>query len=624
MLASQIASRAAQRKRKPRGPGRASVHRSAFLHLKPVEFDGEEYPDYVGMADGYADAVLAGKVPENKFILLACRRYKAMREAASLPSNPFYWSPAHVVDICAFIERLPQTKGERIDEIEMPEFEDGLIILQPFQIWFLAAVFGFREDFRGRSVRWIREALFDVPRKNGKSTLAAGVNLYCFLYEQERGSDIRLAASSRGQAENVFQPIREILKAEPELQEMHGLRVTNKGVHKPDGGHILVISALGAKEDGHQPHVVQLDELHAIKPALFEVMKSSLGARANQLFLQTTTAGHYAGGPAYDQRKRAERVLHGEEKAERFFPVIYTVDERFIDNPLQWDAVVQSNPMLDVTLQSHAIRDAMENARFNPHSRAEFITKRLNVYARGAAFAISPIDWAKCADRGLRLEQFLGRKCWIGADLSQRDDQTALALIFEHSEGDNNNLLALFAEHFLPEESPAFFNEKVASQLFEWQKAGFLTVTTGPMVDLDLVQARIEAFCDVFDVEAIVFDRAHAQQIINNLHRKGLPAGHIHANSVEMSEPTKDLVIRARHGLLRHDGNPVLAWNAQNTCLTPGDLWRPIKDRTAPHLKIDGFSAACHANVARLGRVVPKTLKEEAPFDPYRIVRIFS
>lgn len=625
MSALQIASLAKPRKRKTTGHSRACVHRSAFSHLKPVVFDGVEYPDYPGMADGYAEAVLAGRVPENEFVILACRRFKAMREQAKLAHSPFYWSPAHVTDVCAFIERLPQTKGERLDEIEMPEFEDGLIILQPCQIWFLAAVFGFREDFRGRSVRFIREALYDVPRKSGKSTLSAGIDLYCFLYEQEKGSDIRLGASNRGQAENVFQPIREILKHEPDLQEMHGLRVTNKAVHKPDGGHILAISALGAKEDGHQPHVVHLDELHAIKPALFEVMKSSLGARANQLFLQTTTAGHQASGPAYDQRKRAERVLKGQEKADRFFPVIYTVDQRFIENPLQWEAVVQANPMLDVTILSHAVKEVMEGARFNPFTKAEFSTKRLNVYARGAAFAISPLQWASCTSKRLRLEHFIGRKCWIGVDLSARDDQTAIGLIFEHAERDQKNLLAVFVEHFLPEDSPSFFNEKIADQLFEWQRKKFLTVTPGPMVDLDLVQSRIESFCEVFEVEAIVFDKAHSMQMTMDLQRKGHKAGIITANSVEMNEPTKDLVVRARHGLLRHDGNPVLAWNAQNTCLTPGDLWRPIKDKTAQHLKIDGFSALCHANVARLGRIAAKPLKqEEEPFDPYRVIRTFS
>lgn len=624
MSASRTASTAPQRKRKDKKPSRTSVHRSAFLHLPPVEFEGVAYPDYVSMADGYAEAVLAGRVPENQFVILACRRYRAMREHAKLPVNAYYWSPAHVTDVCAFIERLPQTKGERLDEIEMPEFEDGTIILQPCQIWFVAAVFGFREDFRGRSVRWIREALYDVPRKSGKSTISAGIDLYCFLYEQEKGSDIRLGASNRGQAENVFQPIREILKFEAELQEMHGLRVTNKTVHKPDGGHIIAVSALGSKEDGHQPHVVHLDELHAIKPALFEVMKSSLGARANQLFLQTTTAGHYAGGPAYEQRKRAERVLTGQEKADRFFPVIYTVDERFIESPLQWEAVVQANPMLDVTILSHAVKDAIEAARFNPISKSEFLTKRLNVYARGASFAVSPQDWARCANPKLRLESFMGRECWIGVDLSSHDDQTAIALIFELREKAEKDLLAVFAEHFLPEESPAFFHERMADQLFEWQKKKLLTVTDGPLVDYSLVQSRIEMFCEVFDVQAVVFDFAHSIRMIGDLQKKGIKAGMIRATAAEMSEPTKDLVIRARHGKLRHNGNPVLAWNAQNTCLTPGDLWRPIKDKTAPHLKIDGFSAACHANVARLGRVAAKMPKEETPFDPNRVVRTFS
>jgi phage terminase large subunit-like protein len=280
--------------------------------------------------------------------------------------------------------------------------------------------------------------------------------------------------------------------------------------------------------------------------------------------------------------------------------------------------------MLDVTILSHSVREVMEGARFNPVRKAEFVTKRLNVYARGATFAISPQEWAKCTKKALKLEHFIGRECWIGVDLSSHDDQTAIALIFELEENERRDLLALFIDHFIPEESPAFFNEKIADQLIEWHRHKVLTCTPGPIVDYGAVQQRIEDYCDVFDVQAVVFDRAHSVQMASSLIKKGIKAGTIAANAVEMSEPTKDLVIRARHGRLRHDGNPVLAWNAQNTCLTPGDLWRPIKDRTAPHLKIDGFSAACHANVARLGRVNAKMPKEEPPFDPNKVVRTFS
>ncbi len=604
----------AVKKRKGGENPRDCVRREAFSHLKPVAFEGNEYPDYVGMADGYAQAVLDGRVPENQFVALACKRYAAMRKASETAVSQFYWSPQHVVEACAFVEACPRVEGG---------IDDELLVLQPVQCWIVANIFGFRRTIRNQSVRWFTEVLLDAPRKFGKSGLLSAIDLYIFLYEHEKGSQVLLGASSRGQALKVYGPIRKILNAEPDLVERHGLKVTSKETRKPDGGFIGMVSSIGRKEDGAIPHVIHIDELHAVTEALYDVFSSAMGARDNELLLQTTTAGLFANGPAYAQRKRLERVLKGQEIAPNFFGAIWTVDEEDLKDPLRWENVVKAHPMLGITIKAETIRSDMEAARFNASRRGEFIAKRLNVYARGANHAISPDEWRQNLAPKLSLDSFRGKKCWIGVDLSSHDDQTAIALLFEHEEPGAKDLLAVFVFHFIPEESPAFQSEKVADQIEEWVREGQLTATPGPLVDYEIVQAKIEEFCGIFDVEAVVFDRAHSVQMAGNLIKKGIKAGIIAANSVEMSEPTKDFVVRARHKRLRHNGNPVLAWNAQNVCLTPGDLWRPIKDRTAPHLKIDGISACIHANVARYGRAVAKMPKEdEKPKNPR--IRTFS
>lgn len=601
----------ARRTRRRKPTDRDAVLRSAFdLPPRALELDGKEelFPDYVGMALGYVDAVLAGRVPENKFIILACRRFREMYDAALSGKAEYFWDERPVIACCEFLENLPQVQGAAR--------AGDRLVLQPWQMWVVAAIFGFRQVVFGKSVRWTVEAFLDIPRKSGKSALTAGIDLYIFLYEDEVGSEIYLGATSRPQAAKVFHPFRRILLDEPDLVERFGLKVTLKEVRKPDGGFVTTVSAIGRKEDGHNPHVAHIDELHAVPQALHDVMDSAMGARANQLFLKTTTAGTKASGPAYAERKRAERVLRGQEKAPRYFCAIWTIDPEDQKVPLTWENVVKANPMLAVTISAQKVREDMEGARFSPSKKAEFVVKRLNVYAQGAAHAISPQEWADCRDPKLKLEAFKGRRAWVGADLSSHDDQTAVGIEFE--DGDD---LVVFAWHFIPAESPAFDNQDVVDQLRAWVADGFLTEFEGPLVDLDATEAFIEWLCRQFDVEAVVFDRAHSVQMAASLIKKGIKAGIIAANSVEMAEPTKDLIARARHRRLRHNGNPVLAWNAQNTCVTPGDLPRPVKDRTAPHLKIDGFSAITHANVARLGRAVPKMPDDKPPFDPNRVVR---
>lgn len=595
---------------------RACVWRDAFEYLDPVVYEREHYPDYPSMADGYVDAVLDGRVLENQFVILACERYRKMRAVAASGKGPYFFSPAHVVEACHFIESCPEVQGG-----------DGAsgIVLQPCQIWMIANLVGFRETGGNESVRWFVEALLDMPRKGGKSSVTAPFDIYLFVSEPEVGSQILLGASSRSQAEKVYKPIKNILNRAETLREQYGLKVTAKEVRKPDGGFITTVSSIGRKEDGAIPHVIHIDELHAVTHALYEVFSSAMGARKNELFLQTTTAGVDVSGPAYAQRKRLERVLKGQEKADRFFGVIWTVDEEDLKDPLRWENVVKAHPMLGITIKESTVRDDMEKARFNPASRGEFLAKRLNVYSRGSHHALSPDEWRQCEDKALRLEDFHGQECWIGVDLSSHDDQTSIALLFE----DEASNLVVFAEHFLPQSSPSFENEKIADLLYQWSndERKWLQVTSLSTVDFRLVQDRIEELCGLFDVQAVVFDQAHSIQMAGELQKEGIKAGIIQANAVQLSEPTKDFIVRARNKRLRHDGNPVLAWNAANVVIpggTASELWRPSKDKTAPHMKIDGISAAIHGNVARLGRVTAKVAKPEKPaFDPNRIVRTF-
>lgn len=561
------------------------------------------------MADGYVDAVLAGLVVEGQFVIKAAKRYKSMRKAAEKKGNPYFWSPAHVVEPCAFAERWPLTTG------------GGGLIIQPCQAWWLAAIFGFREIApSGRNVRWTREAHLEMGRKSGKSELGAIIDVYCFLFEGEEGSQVLLGASSRAQARKVFDPIHKGLMAEDDLRSMFGLKVTTKEVRQSQtGGYITTVSSNGKKEDGHNPHVGHIDEVHAINDAFYEVMRSSLGSRDSQLFLKTTTAGHYLAGPGHKQRERVERVLNGEEVAERLFAVVYTIDPQDLKTPFKWENVVKANPMMGVTKRESAYLDDIEQARHNPFSRGEFVVKILNFYAQSHERAISSIEWDSCRDSDLNLTDYLGKEGFIGVDLASRDDMTAIAIIFDHLT--QPDALAVFVEHYTPSDAPGFYHEGTAPLYHQWQESGALRTTPGAVLDFDVIEKRILELHAMIRAEAVVFDEAQHTQMIAKLHRKGVEAGAIRATPVNLAEPTKDMLAMIRAGLFRHDGNPILRWNAMNTRIQGSELPRPAKDKTAWHMKIDGISALTHANVARLQRITIKREKPVAAPNYDRIVR---
>lgn len=458
-----------------------------------------------------------------------------------------------------------------------------------------------------------------VPTHN--SEIGAIIDVYCFLFEGEEGSQVLLGASSRAQARKVFDPIYKGLMAEDDLRSMFDLKVTTKEVRAPQtGGYITTVSSNGKKEDGHNPHVGHIDEVHAITDAFYEVMRSSLGARDSQLFLKTTTAGHYFAGPGYAQRLRIERVLNGEESADRLFAVIYTIDPADLKTPFKWENIVKSNPLLGVTKRSSAFEDDIEQARHNPFSRGEFIVKILNFYAQTNDRAIQSAEWDACRDGDLRLSDYLGRDGFVGVDLASRDDMAAIAIIFDHLSAPG--ALAVFVEHYVPAEAPGFYDDRVSAQYHQWAEAGVLRTTPGAVLDFDVIEARLLEIHAMISAHAVVFDEAQHTQMIAKLHRKGVEAGAIRATPANLAEPTKDMLALIRAGLFRHDGNPILRWNAMNTRIQGAELPRPAKDKTAWHMKIDGISALTHANVARLSRITIKKAGDDKPAVNYdRIVR---
>lgn len=553
--------------------------------------DDHAYPDYVGMGVKYAQMAAEKRIPVCRYVQLAAQRFLDMLAAAQTGAAEYWWSPAHVFDVCDFMEKLPHVEGE---------WETPTLTLEPWQIWVFCAVFGFRRPNGTRLVRIVYE---EVPRKSAKTTKLAGVGLFHFCCEGENGPHIYIGAPKEDQAMKVFNPMRQMLIREPELVSQFGLEYTTKRIKKADGGFIRTIASKGETEDGANPSMCIMEELHAQPTELHEVMRSSLGARSNPLFWQITTAGRRAAGVGWEQRKEAVKVLEGRLSADHIFAVIYTIDDDDKGRELALDVIAKANPMLGVSVKADIVDDFAKEAKGSPEKKVEFMRTRLNIWSMAAAGAILPEDWDKCADPGLSLADFVGQRCWIGVDLASRSDMNAMVLLFER--GDS---LYAFARHYIPEEARAFLSDTWGSQLKAWnalldpEGVPRLVITAGGISDFATIEADIRGYCTVFDVEAIVFDNYQSNQIATALMDDNLPSMTMQPGVKSMSDPTKDVIARVEAGKIRHDGNPVLAWNAANTVVSRDtrDNIMPKKEGVNSDAKIDGFVALCMANAARL------------------------
>ena len=301
------------------------------------EFDHAR--DYAAIALEYAKEAAAEKNSHLfcKYVRLAAQRHlNDLKKAAD--GWDYYFDEWHANDVCDFVEKLPHVEGV---------WENPYLHLEPWQIFILACVFGWRRvDNGNRRFTYVYE---ELARKGAKSTKTAAVTLYTLTCEGEVGPQILIGATTGEQAGKVFNPAKRMVDKTPDLADCFGLQTYARSITCADNdGFIQPVNSKGKTQDGWNPHCVVLDELHAhADRALFDVMKSAFGARKNYLMWIITTAGYNLGGICYEQRQTVAKVLQGALQADHIFAIIFTIDEN--DDPFNPDVWVKANPMIGIT-----------------------------------------------------------------------------------------------------------------------------------------------------------------------------------------------------------------------------------------------------------------------------------
>jgi phage terminase large subunit-like protein len=606
--------------------------RSDFAKLPKVtyelEVDGEtrvhEFVDYPAIGIAYCQNVVSGREPAGAHIRKACQRTLDMLERAKNPREQFVFSPEHVIDFCHFFELMPHA-----EEGEWINTGNPYVVLEPWQIWLFTHVYGFRRRRTGE--RLTNRALCEVPRKSSKSSLAAVLCLY-ELVNGGTGAQVLIGAATEAQGDRVYLPAmtlaggvkskagqsnpntRVINERAEELRERYDLDVNKTRIAcNANGGMILRMNSIGSHNDGWNPTLVLLEELHAQDRAIYEVLRSAFGAKPNALMFMITTAGRVANGLAWDVRTEALEVLEGAVKSDTFFVAVYTVDEKDEkallhkaekDQAAFEHLMMIANPMWGVSIDPLKIWDYWQEAVRKPNDRAEFLRTRLNLWGRSAAAIITPDDWERCKNPDLRLEDFKGSKAWLGVDLMNRNDMASVGAVVPYG----NDKLAVFAEYYVPEFSPYFEHPRLGNLYRGWADTGYLLTTPGGLVDFDLILQRVIELRELLDVQLVLCDDMQANHMVNRLLAEGIPAAIFRKNETNCTAATDDLASRAPARQLLHNGHPILAWNVANV-----RAWRSTKGGILPKkvdensdLKIDGFDAVMMGNAARLHVNEPK------------------
>lgn len=546
--------------------------------------------DHVKKANRYARDVVAGDVIACNWVVLQCQKHlDDLRKAKSDAAFPFIFSAERAGKACKFIEALPHTKGKWAAKAE-------LLVLQPWQCFFVCCVFGWLR--KSSMKRRYRRAELYVPRKNGKSALAAAIGLYLTVADGEFGAEVYSGATSEKQAQEVFTPAYYMAKRTPALLEYFGVEIS--GTHKnptaiyktADGSKFQPVIAKPG--DGASPHGAIVDEYHEHQSdAMVDTFETGMGAREQPLLLIITTAGDNLGGPCYLMQKDAENMLNGVTKDEQTFALIYTIDKG--DEWSSLETVRKANPNYGVSVGAEYFETRLADALANSRKQAVFRTKHLNqwVGAREAYFNVQ--RWQACEDLTLRLEDFKGATAYIGMDLASKVDIAALEILLPQGDGD----YIRFGKYYLPE---ARIDEPENTHYSGWHMDGWITKTEGEMIDFRQIRADILDLCDFLDVQELAYDPHQATMLVTDLMDEGVPVVEMRPTVLNFSEPMKQLdgIIRARQ--IRHDGDPVFTWMLSNVVAREDAKENVYPRKERAESKIDGVVA----NLMALGRCMTR------------------
>jgi phage terminase large subunit-like protein len=535
---------------------------------------------HVDKALGYCRSMIAGEIPACKLAIAACQRHLDDLDKALDSDSEFMFDAEKAELACVFVEKLPHVKGKWARR-NPKDAEGHKIRLEPWQCFFICSIFGWVVRATGMR-RFMRGTLF-VPRKNAKSTMAAAIGMKMFADDGEPGAEVYCGAGSEKQAWEVFGPARQFAVAEPKLAFGYDIAINAKSlVRQVDGALSKFEPVIGKPGDGASPHCAIIDEYHEHATSeQHDTFKTGMGAREQPLLLIISTAGLNIAGPCRDHWDECEKILQGTIQDERHFAIIYTIDD-----PEDWqgeDKLRIANPNWGVSVLSNVIIPDMEGAMRDARKQGAFKTKHLNIWVTANMAFFHLDEWKKCRSETLNREDFHGKRCAIGGDLSSKVDLVAVAQTFKLGD-----VYSVFARYYLPE---ARANLPENQHYRKWAIEGWLTLTPGNIVDLGQVRDELIADCKTFEVAEIALDPFQATLLINELMAENAPAVEFRQTVLQMSEPMKGLDAAIRSGKIRHDGNPITAWCLSNVVahLDAKENVYPRKERA--ELKIDGAVA---------------------------------
>jgi phage terminase large subunit-like protein len=513
------------------------------------------------------------------------------------------FDPVRVDKVLAAFSLLRHTQGQWAGRPLKPD---------PWQVaYILAPVFGWvKWDKDSDSyARIIRSFYVDVSRKNGKSTLFGGIELYMLAADGEPGAQVVTAATTLHQAGFVFNPIKALAEKSPALKG-HVKPIGSKILHPKSGSVLEVVSSVADAQMGANIHFGGIDELHVHKtPDLVEAIETGTGARRQPLIGIITTADSGKKNTIYSRKREyVEQLARGAIKDPSTYGVVWAADPKA--DPFSEATQRSANPGYGISPTRSYLANAATQAKASPADLAKYQRLHLGLRTKQETKYLVLEVWDR---NGSLIDEtkLVGREAFGGLDLASTSDLCALSWVFPAESGFD----ALW-RFWTPEANLASLDKRTAGMASVWVREGFLTLTPGNVADYDFIRAQINLDRESFAVRGIAYDPWNSSQLVNDLVSDGAPMVKTRQGLITLSAPTKELQRVLLEGteekpMFRHGGNPCMRWQVDNfaVAMDPAGNVKPNKAVAAD--KIDGVAATINALSLVLAMPVKKASKYE-------------
>lgn len=493
----------------------------------------------------YHSAIQTGAVSVSRRLK---RVFERLADDYLNPKDGYFFSEQAANRPIEFIEKFcKNSKGE---------WAGQPVKLELFQKAFISALFGFIDEEGNRRYR---ESLFYVARKNGKSTLLAGLALYCLIADGEAGAEVYTAATKREQAKIIFDECFNMVKQSPDLARHIKKRKTDLYFEltlsklKPLGRNAETL-------DGLNGSAIIIDELHSIKDRnQYEVLKQSQSARRNPLLIMITTAGTLRASIFDDMYSYACGVADGTIEDKGFLPILYELDEKSEwKNPEMWQ---KANPALGSIKKIEDLQAKVKRAAQSPQDLTGVLVKDFNIIENQAAAWLTFEDLNNTET--FNLEDFKGYYAVGGADLSITTDLTCATILMINAE----EKVFVRQMYFLPQEG---FDKRVQNEKIpydKWKERGLLRLCTGNAIDFKMITAWFLEMVERYEIIPawIYFDPYSARYWVQDMEGRGFKMIKLYQTARNLSLPMQMLGADLRAKKINYNDNPILKWCLGNT-----------------------------------------------------------